>query len=682
MPGRNSLRSPLSMLGIVLIVGMAVAMTACTVEPEPMTDAMREERVRGDLSIIQATRFVPEKPITLYEAMARAVSFNLEHRVREIEAQIAEAELEQSNYDLLPAFESGVGQDRQNRPTSRTTEANIATANVGVAWNIIDLGVSYARAQQQANQVLVAKERQRKAYNDILRDVRLSFWRAASAKRLLRSAGRLSAQIQLAVRYSTELEASQIRDSKVSIAYRRALLDSVRHMVAFRREISDAKTELAELLNIPPGVEFELVEPRTVYAVPSLPMSLNEMEKHALLERAEIRGEDYQKKVDSWRMREQLYELLPGIELNFGGNYSSDNFLLRDTWTTSGIQLGMNLFNLFAIPGRLEAEEKAESLANSRRMAMAVAVMAQVHISYRQHREAHYQFALTQRIAEADRNLTGLARQEAILLEGGFLEAIEAGAREMRTGLEEHRAYVDLIRTHNELMHAVGANEVPANVKDDDVTAIAVSLKRQYAAWDRPAEDADLLAQTSLVALIEAALPSNTIVHVDSSQAPLDRQQPIPGEHPATKSAAPIPTGEAPPSAQLANAPVALGSDFPVTTAWLHIQPPLPPKRLGRDTQLVLAHFVAQVGAFRKRHHAEKTVEVLLGSKDLRGFADLVHTDVIDTERHGALYAVRIGPFFARKEAKGLCDRIRRNRLECIALRQQQMSVAFAVGRY
>ena len=640
--------------------GLALQLAACTVEPEPLSEASRSERIEGDLKVIRETRFVPDKPITLYEAMARAVTFNLEHRIREIETEIAAAELEQANYQLLPAFDTGAGGDYQNRATSTSSDRNARSANAGLAWNVLDLGVSYARAQQQANHVLIAAERRRKAYNDILRDVRMAFWRAASAGQLLRDAGVLSGQIQMAVRYSTELEASQVRDAKVSISYRRALLDSVRHMVAFRREISEAKAQLAELLNIPPGVDFALAEPAALYAVPSLPLSLPDMELTALRERAEIRTEDYQKRADDWHMKEQLYDLLPGIDLNLGANYSSDSFLLNNTWTASGIQLGMNLFNLFAIPGRLEAQEQGERLADARRMAMAIAVMAQVHISYRQHREALYQFALTRRIASADRRLTGLARQEAQLVNGGFLEVIEAGAREMRTALEEHRSYIDVVRTHNELMHAVGANEVPAQTESDTLRTVTAKLREQYIAWDQATGAADRLASAPLEALIEAALPSDVGVLVENE--------------PSTGSSANSEPTEVAPSAL-----AALGADFPAKPFGT---PPLPPHRPDKSKTLPLLHFIAQVGAYRDSDRAAGVVQRLLSDRALRSFADLVHTDVLPSRKHGSLYVVRIGPFFARQEAKGLCEQIKQNQLDCIDLQQREMSLAMAIGRH
>ena len=70
---------------------------ACSVTPEPMSENAREIRAASDLKVIHAKRFEPVQAISLYDAMARAVAFNLQHSVRQIERDIAEMELKQAN---------------------------------------------------------------------------------------------------------------------------------------------------------------------------------------------------------------------------------------------------------------------------------------------------------------------------------------------------------------------------------------------------------------------------------------------------------------------------------------------------------------------------------------------------------------------------------------------------------
>ncbi len=87
--------------------------------------------------------------------MARAVAYNLRYRVAEIERDIANAELEKSNFEMLPTLEATAGRDRNSVKISNSDDRIANTASVTFAWNILDLGVSYARANQQADEVLI-----------------------------------------------------------------------------------------------------------------------------------------------------------------------------------------------------------------------------------------------------------------------------------------------------------------------------------------------------------------------------------------------------------------------------------------------------------------------------------------------------------------------------------------------
>jgi len=660
---------------------------ACSVKPEETSPAERATRAEQDLAEVRAARYVPTGPINLYEAMARAVVLNIEHRVQQIEQDIAEAELEQRNYELLPELDIDVGATRQDQQTSVIQDRNVKTLNVGFAWNVLDLGVSYARAQQQANQVLIARERRRKAFNDILRDVRLAYWRAASASRLIREARIISARIQAGIVFSERMQASQVRDARTTVIYRRALLDSVRHVVAFRREISEVKAELGGLLRIPPGVEFTVLEPREIYQLPSVPWNTAEMERFALENRAEMRSADYQAQADEWRAREMVYDLLPGLDLNIGNNYSTDSYLLTNGWSATGAQLGFNLFNLFSLPGRRQAVETQAELAQVKRTALAMAVLTQVHLSQRQYSDAIYQFALTQRIGDADRRLTNLVHREAAIVQGGYLEAIEAAARALRTGLEEHRAFTEVVRAHSHLMHAVGVNVVPDSFESASVEEIAALLERHYTAWDEPTDKAGHLTTAPTEVLIEAALPSSETRSAETSPlrpaaaapaatapaatAPAAGRPQVQQQSSGARAVAALPPSPLPAAPQPVRAASAARSQPDAEAARV---------RMGRRN-LEMRHYVAQVGAYRDPEAAADVNRRLVNDPRLRAIGDLVHIDTLVSPRHGMLHAVRIGPMFTRAEAVNLCAGIARLDLDCIPLQRSSLDLAHALVR-
>ena len=63
-------------------LGIAWLTAGCAVIPVPLTSEDLEQRVQKDLTQLTQYQEPVSRPITLYEAMARALRFNLEARVQ------------------------------------------------------------------------------------------------------------------------------------------------------------------------------------------------------------------------------------------------------------------------------------------------------------------------------------------------------------------------------------------------------------------------------------------------------------------------------------------------------------------------------------------------------------------------------------------------------------------------
>ena len=166
------------------VLALCAAVVGCSVATEPLTQADYTARTTSDLKLIGQMEYVPTGPITLNQAVARAVAFNLQRRVKEIEREIEDAKLQTQSIDMLPSFDIEAARNTTSEALSTTDSPLTRTASAGITWNILDLGVSYARAKQQSDEVLVARENERKALQDITRDVRKAYWRAVGPSAL------------------------------------------------------------------------------------------------------------------------------------------------------------------------------------------------------------------------------------------------------------------------------------------------------------------------------------------------------------------------------------------------------------------------------------------------------------------------------------------------------------------
>lgn len=499
---RGAYRAALSCAGVLV----AVLLASCTVTPEPITDNQRELRAAADLKIIHVSQFTPDKPITLYDAMARAVAFNLQHNVRQIERDIARLELEQANQEGYPDVEGNAGFNGDSEVTSLGTDRNIRTGSIGATWNILDLGVSYARAKQSADRVLIAEERRRKALQDIIRNVRLAYWKTVGAQQMMARMVSIENDFSIALSESRRLEIHNVETRRRTIGFRRGLVDTVRQIIAARKEYGRARIEFAQLINIQPGAHFTLQLPATLQGIPALPMAVDDMESFALEQRPELRVEDYNERITEWESREALYSMFPGLDLNLSRSFSSDSGLATGSWTGVGSALAMNLFRLFSGPLRMETAELRGEMARRQRLALSIAVLAQVHISYREFYEAGYQFRLARQIARSDRELSKLAMSERNITHGNLLDTIDVAARQLRSQVQQHQAYVELRRAHGNILHSLGLDVIGNDVPLDDVNRLRTAIRQTVAKWETLTIEPDLDSDQTIEALVEQVL--------------------------------------------------------------------------------------------------------------------------------------------------------------------------------
>jgi outer membrane protein TolC len=485
---------------------LAALLGACSVTPEPMSEGEREVRAAADLKVIHAKRYEPVRAISLYEAMARAVAFNLQHSVRQIERDIAEMELRQVNEEGFPDVEASGGQTRDSAKVSSDTNRNIRSGSIGATWSLLDLGVSYARAKQSADRVMVAEERRRKALQDIVRSVRLAYWKAVGAQQLMTRMVAIERDFSEALAESRRLEVTSVETRRRTVGFRRGLIDTVRQLIAARKEYGRAKLEFAQLINVRPGVRFTLQPPETGQGIPALPVALEEMEAFALENRPELGVEDYNERITDWESREALYGMFPGLDLELTRNFSTDTGLVNTSWGSVGATLGMNLFRVFSGALQMEAAGQRGELARRQRLALSVAVLAQVHIAAQEYREANYQFRLARQISRSDEELSQLAMAERKITAGNMLDVVDVAARQLRSEVEQHRAYVELRRSHGDVLHALGLDAVPTDVRLDDIDGLRLTIRRAMEKWETLAADSDPANDGSIEDLVGRVL--------------------------------------------------------------------------------------------------------------------------------------------------------------------------------
>jgi outer membrane protein TolC len=501
---------PAAWLGLGLL-----ALGGCTLVPHPLTDADRLAEADGDRAEMFGNEEPLRHPLTLHEAFARALKYNLDGRVKLIEEALSQDDLDLSRYDLLPkayinaAYTSrnnvnasssqAVATGQQSLVPSTSTDQNDGAADLLLSWNILDFGVSYFGARQQSNRVLIGQEERRKVIQSLIQDVRRAFWRAASAQRLSRQIADSIHDAEAALPDARKVETEGLHSPVDSLRYQKALLTLIYQLESAQAVLAVSKIELAQLINLPPGQPYSLAVPHDL-RLSSVRLPITRMEETALLLNPDIRELSYQKRISVDETHKALLRLLPGITFSYDPSYDSNSFLVNHYWATSAVRLGGYLSNLLTFPVTYRRAGNAEHLADLKREAMSMAVLAKLHIAYQQFLDASKLFRRAQEVSEVDERLYEQIRNRNATDIGGDLERISAKVSAEVSQLQRYQAYAETQAALGRLYAALGIDPLPEDVDTLDFQGLDRALRHAMAERNRLTPAANAEAAGSAVA--------------------------------------------------------------------------------------------------------------------------------------------------------------------------------------
>jgi outer membrane protein TolC len=475
---------------------VTTAVSGCVVRPSPLSTTDREARLPADQQAMFGGQQAVQGPITLEEAMARAVKYNLDSRVKLMEAAVAQRELDLANFDLLPKLAASAGYSHrdqvlgmssrsvatglQSLEPSTSSDKDVRTADLSLSWNILDFGVSYYGAKQQADRVLGLQQQRRKAVQLLMQQTRAAFWQAAGAQRLQGQIDPLLAQAREALADSRNVEQSNLKAPLEALSYQRELLDLIFELEGVRDQLLQAKPKLAAIMDLPPGEPFEVAAPDT-FDEPVIRVAAQDMEKTALLNRPELIEDSYNERIGLNETHKALAKLLPGVELTFGTHYDSNSFLVHSEWSDAGIQASWNLLNLVNAH-TIRASAKAQyDLAREQRLAASIAVLAQVHVASIDLHSRKQQFELVNELNGVEQRMLEHTRNAAAADVQGKLAEIRAATSALMTKLRLYQSYSAYQDAYGQMQATLGIDPLPSASANEDLASLTAAIHAQLA---------------------------------------------------------------------------------------------------------------------------------------------------------------------------------------------------------
>lgn len=481
----------------------ALTLAGCSsVALKPLSESQILERGQADRVAAQADVEPLAGPLTLEGAIARALKYNLGARTRMMEEALALRQFDVSRYDMLPKIVASAGyttrnNDRTVRSTdsvtgleslanpSITSDRSHTLSELGLTWSILDFGLSHAIATQNADRVLIAAERRRKAMHVLIQDVRSTYWRALSAQRLKAQVKAAIAQADEALESARKSEQERLRSPLDSLRYQKQLLENLRLLEAINHELSSAGIELAALVNLPLGFEMEVVEPDYTLDDAVLMQPVDRLENMAITRNADIREQHYNARIAGEETRKAVLRMFPNLGVNLALRHDDDSYLVNQGWHEAGLQLSWNLLNLLSGPAQISMAEAGIAVADQRRIATQMAVLAQMHVARLQYANAISQYDRAEAMWAVDSRIAEHVKNQAQAQTQGRLEQISSQTAAILSLLRRYQALSNAHAAASRLQASLGLEPEIGSVRDASLAALTQAIKASLAEWQK-----------------------------------------------------------------------------------------------------------------------------------------------------------------------------------------------------
>ena len=477
-----------------------ISATGCAVTPEPITPEERVALIAADRKHLFENQEPVTGPISLEEAIARAIKYNYDYRLTAMDQALQNRQLDLSRYDMLPklvASAAGTARSNENLTVSENTRTGVrstdpsvsqdqerATADLTMSWNVLDFGVSYYQAHQQANRTLIAGERRRRVIHSVSQQVRSAYWQAVSGERIQAAITPVLEEARRALADAHAVEQQRLRPPLEVLRYQKAVIEIMRQLEAVEQDLAIAKAQLRALMNLQPGTPFTLALPQNFRRdVPPIKLTLEDMESAALTNRPELREEQYQQRISSAEVRKAVLRLLPGVTFTGGGNYDSNSYVQNNFWAEAGLRVSWNLLTLLSGPASIAAAEAQQELGETRRLALSMATLTQVHVGYQQYQRARRNFEQAELLNSIEQRIYDNTRNAEAGDAQNVLERVRAAASAISSELLRDRAYADVQAATANLVVSLGLDPLPAEVPSHDIKTLSQALTAMNVNW-------------------------------------------------------------------------------------------------------------------------------------------------------------------------------------------------------
>ncbi|MEA1673347.1 TolC family protein [Nitrospirillum sp. BR 11163] len=476
-----------------IVAGALVALLAgCSVAPRPLTPEENQTRANEALKLVRDRVDPVTVAVSLDEAIARAIKYNLDHRLALMDQAIANRQIDVSRWDLLPKLVVDGGltarsnelasssysilTGKQSLEPSISSDRRSGTADLQLSWSVLDFGISYYQARQNGDRALATAEKRRSAVNSIVQQVRAAYWQAVAAEKIGDRINPILADARLALEDTRKGEQQRLRPLLDALRDEKSTIDIIRQLENLQADLALAKTQLAALMGLPPGTQYQLVLPDNPSALPEMKTAVAELEHTALINRPELREQAYNRRIATDEVHKAFLKLFPNLSIQGGLDYDSNSFLTNQRWAEGGLRLSWGLLNLLSGNDFMGLAETQRDQTEVRNLALSMAVMTQVNVAWQQLGRARTQYLEAAELDSIEGRIYDQVVAQSENNAASKVDRVRAQASRIVAELTRARAYADMQNALASLYVSVGIDPLPQSVPDYSLKTLTTAI--------------------------------------------------------------------------------------------------------------------------------------------------------------------------------------------------------------
>jgi len=480
-----------------IILCLLCFLTACSVTPKPITINDNYKEAKNDLKQLFSRQEELVGKLSFEDALARGLKYNLDYRIKLVNTALQAGQLSLAKYMMFPSLNlsgslytrsnefasSGITSTGQLTDVLNSTPRTLLTARAGLTWNILDFGLSYVKAKQQGNRLLIAEEESRKQLQQLSQDVLIAYWNAYSAQQLVKSTEEFKILLERAKRKLNIAIKDKSIPKENLLNFEASLLEGNRRLIQLEYKYDKAMFDLKHLLNLPLDQNIILAPPPIMaMRTRSLgELDFAKLDAITLVSRPELRSQKYQERIAKLGIKTTILQALPGIPLNYGWNYNSNKYLVNEKWLDRSMDVSWNLLNLISLPTSLSTARTEVEYEKLKLMALTLAVLTETRYAYTHYQTLNKEYDVAHKQTENAVELYTLTKNREQASLASMQQVILAKLKAITTQMDEDLLLSDLSTALGQLYLSIGADIIPIDMDNASIPTVTRTIKQNFA---------------------------------------------------------------------------------------------------------------------------------------------------------------------------------------------------------